>query len=279
MLFRSAVLTHPATDQALLQDVFGEVHMLSHLVGSVNRLDIVRFRKMQTELDERNEKIAKQEARLQAATAERVEMLKRIEALEQRVQHLASQEPVKAAATDESTSAAALMQRLETEKARSEALNLRLKDAEEKYREAERRAALLSERDHALHRELAAAEAAIGFDRSSERAVSSSEGGSLGSSLLYVGGRPSLFDRLKHVAAERGIDLLIHDGGVEDNIALLPGLVAQSDAALFPVDCVSHSAANLLKRLCRDTQKKFIPLRTASLATFIATLADGEASA
>jgi hypothetical protein len=45
-----AVLTHPATTQILVRLVFGEVHMLSHLVGAANRADIRRL----CELEQRN---------------------------------------------------------------------------------------------------------------------------------------------------------------------------------------------------------------------------------
>jgi hypothetical protein len=47
-----ALLTHPATTQALVQSAFGEVHMLSHLVGAANRADIRRLAMLETERDE-----------------------------------------------------------------------------------------------------------------------------------------------------------------------------------------------------------------------------------
>ena len=37
-----AVLTHPRATEKLVQDVFAEVHILSHLVGAANRADIRR---------------------------------------------------------------------------------------------------------------------------------------------------------------------------------------------------------------------------------------------
>ena len=39
-----AVLTHPHSTEDLARQVFGEVHMLSHLVGAANRADIRRLR-------------------------------------------------------------------------------------------------------------------------------------------------------------------------------------------------------------------------------------------
>jgi Uncharacterized protein conserved in bacteria (DUF2325) len=90
--------------------------------------------------------------------------------------------------------------------------------------------------------------------------------------LLYVGGRPAQIDHLHEVAESTGAALLYHDGGVKERGGLLPGLVSRADAVLFPVDCVSHAAMLTVKRLCRQTGKKFVPLRSAGLAPFCAAL-------
>lgn len=68
--------------------------------------------------------------------------------------------------------------------------------------------------------------------------------------------------------------LLAHDGGIEDNSSALPGLVSRAGAAFFPVDCVSHLAAGQIKKLCREIGKPFVPLRTASVASFMAAISD-----
>jgi len=44
-----AVLTHPLTGPALVKRAFGEVHMLSHLVGAAGRADIRRLRQIEGE--------------------------------------------------------------------------------------------------------------------------------------------------------------------------------------------------------------------------------------
>src|SRR3984957_12831766 len=80
-----ALLTHPAVDAKLVQDVFGDVHMLSHQVGAAARLDIARLRRLEAELGERDDKIARQQARLAASAAERVAMRETIERLEARL--------------------------------------------------------------------------------------------------------------------------------------------------------------------------------------------------
>ncbi|MFX6357468.1 hypothetical protein ABTF91_19995, partial [Acinetobacter baumannii] len=45
-----------------------------------------------------------------------------------------------------------------------------------------------------------------------------------GRTLLYVGGRPRLTDRLSALARQRGAVFLSHDGGMEEGAALLPAL-------------------------------------------------------
>ena len=44
-----AALSHPATNDVLLREIFADVHMLSHLVGAANRADIRRLRQLEDE--------------------------------------------------------------------------------------------------------------------------------------------------------------------------------------------------------------------------------------
>src|SRR5262249_62178826 len=91
-------------------------------------------------------------------------------------------------------------------------------------------------------------------------------------SLLYVGGKPAHIGHLRGLAERAGAAFLYHDGGIEERGGLLPGLVSRADVVLFPVDCVSHAAMLQLKRLCHQADKRFLPLRSAGLATFCAAL-------
>jgi uncharacterized protein DUF2325 len=93
-----------------------------------------------------------------------------------------------------------------------------------------------------------------------------------GLSLLYVGGRPNQIAHLRALAEDRGAALLHHDGGIEHHPDLLAGLTSRADIVLFPVDCVSHDAALTVKRLCRQSAKRFIPLRSAGTTSFLAAL-------
>ena len=57
-----AVLSHPAATDAVMRQAFGDVHMLSHMVGAANRADIRRLR----QLEEENAALS---AKLEAAAA------------------------------------------------------------------------------------------------------------------------------------------------------------------------------------------------------------------
>jgi hypothetical protein len=47
----------------------------------------------------------------------------------------------------------------------------------------------------------------------------------------------------------------------------------------FPVDCVSHAAMSLIKRLCQQSGKPFLPLRSSGLTPFCGALCSGAALA
>ena len=66
-----AALTHPLASEALRTRVFGEVHMLSHLVGSANRADIRRLAELEKETNELKAKVDRQQLLLRDAIVTR----------------------------------------------------------------------------------------------------------------------------------------------------------------------------------------------------------------
>lgn len=268
-----AVLTHPATDQALASEVFGEVHMLSHLVGMSNRADIVRLRALERDLGERDEKIARQEARIVRMARQHDALARRIEELDLEMKRRPAR--IEAGGNSEGVTVTALRRRLADEQARSALLEARLAGQDRTLAAQNQDMLELREQTAALRHELAALEAALADLAGIAEATPPQSAPDLaGRRLLYVGGRPKQIEQLRALAVRRGGTLLAHDGGIEDSATLLPGLVSQADAALFPVDCVSHQAAGLVKRLCRDMGKPFMPLRSASAASFLAAIGE-----
>jgi hypothetical protein len=266
-----AVLTHPATDRPLIEEAFGQVHMLSHMVGSSNRIDIVRLRTLERELAERDEKIARQEARLSDNSRERSKLVREIEILEAEARRRDVADRATAEMVSNAATTSMLLQRLDAEKAHSSALASRMADLEEQIGRVRRSVSTLNKQNDQLQREVKALEAELSIGEEGDP-TARVESDLKGVTVLYVGGRPGLIDQLKKIVTKRGGTLLSHDGGIEENLSALPGLVSRAAVAFFPIDCVSHSAVGQIKKSCREGHKSFIPLRTASVASFIAAI-------
>jgi hypothetical protein len=261
-----AAITHPATDWALIQDIFGEVHMLSHLVGQSNRADIRRLRQLEADLAERDEAIAAQEQRIR-------ELMEQRDGLSARKRSIESEQAISLAASTVAAlpyeTSRSLEQRLVREQAHVEALEQKLAT----LMQASGRLTAELEGEIAKRRsadaELAAMEAAFGSSDERGPAPDVESARLAGRTLLYVGGRPRQVANLRRFTREKGGELLSHDGGIEDSLGLLAGLVGRSDLVLFPVECVSHEATGMVKRFCEASGVPFRPVRSASLASFV----------
>jgi hypothetical protein len=271
-----ALVTHPLTDPELMQRVYGEVHMLSHLAGRANhsaRHELIVLKRRVAELEE-----------AQAWTAEASRL--RIKELEQRAEMLAERaRRVDVLEQDLATtwSRLAALENGETLahlRAEKESLAKKLDQALRRAESAEREA-----REWAA---LAVAEACApgvpaGADQplppdAEERCPASCDAVEAGDCpgpdlcgrrILYVGGRNRQVAHFRALAAQHNGELLHHDGGLSESTTRLAAMVQRVDAILCPIDCVSHDACLRIKHLCKRTAKPFVPLRSASLACFV----------
>lgn len=263
-----AVMTHTATTDSLVKRVFGQVHMLSHLVGAANRADIRRLADLEAENAALREKAERQQLQLRDAVTQREAKIRDLEALLAKA--LAQSVGVpgdEAAETDAiATMVANLERRLSSESGRRAHLEERLKASETRLLE-EQKARGEADRRHAeIAAELAAAEALAAPEETDTLPMLE------GRTILYVGGQTGHVANLRDVAARSGAKLLHHDGGIEDRNPQLAGLISQADIVFFPVDCISHDAMQTVKRLSRQAAKPYVPLRSAGLGSFLAAL-------
>jgi len=267
-----AVLTHRDVTADLRQRVFGDVHMLSHLVGAANRADIRRLVALEAENAELRDKLEQQQLRSQQLLDERDAATARL--LRQETEHALRElrdAPAQGPAADlDALNAAVAVQTTRREHAESEAAAA--------ARESERLAEELSRlRLHAeaLGRELHAAEVQLressDLGADAPRALTASL---KDRRILYVGGRPSSTPAIRDLVLRHGGDFQRHDGGLEDRKGLLESAVAWAELVIFPVDCIDHDSASRLKRLCMKQGTPFVPLRSAGVASFAAAIAD-----
>jgi hypothetical protein len=270
-----AALSHPATNEALLREIFAEVHMLSHLVGAANRADIRRLRQLEEVNAQLEAKVERQQQQLRDAVVPRDATIRELrQALGERIMRDRDSAAQHSSDSDSGiwvNLVADLKRRLATTESRCKRFEREL---------AECRSALIAERnaraetekqDRELRRELDEVEASlasipeIGNSSEQPRRLSNL-------TLLYVGGRQAQIGHLRAFAERSGALLLHHDGGIEERSGLLQGLISRADAVLFPVDCISHAAMSFVKRICGQSGKPFVPLRSGGLAPFCAAL-------
>jgi hypothetical protein len=271
-----ALRSHAAATEAIVKKAFQDVHMLSHLVGAANRADIRRLRQLEEEKGALTEKLHRQQQQLRDGFTSRDETIRQLNKL--LADHHSAGEPAANPADCREEDGARrviadLNRKLGQETTRRERLEQRLnamsdgmRTLEASFQEAQ------GERD-ALRREIESLEDHIAgllqpATGDGEAALDLST-----RTILYVGGRPNQIPQLKALVERTGARFLHHDGGIEHNSSLLPGLISRADVLLFPIDCISHDAVATLKRLCRQLEKPYLPLRAASLATLASSLA------
>ncbi len=269
-----SALTHPCTSDRLVCRVFGEVHMLSHLVGASNRADIRRLRALEARNAELEAELAAERRGRREALSERDACLHALER-QLRMPPAATADPPPAAAP-EATEDSGADHRLAALEARLAKADQRRAAIEERCVAAEAQLVLERERAAADAIELESARAEVdALQRQLRGLLADAPGPSRpaapslgGARVLVVGARPAQIGHWRALVERQGGELLHHDGGVDDNILALGGLVSRADLILFPVDCVSHEAMWSAKRLAMQQAKPWLPMRTASLAAF-----------
>ncbi len=232
--------------------IFGDVHMLSHVLGRVTHQNASRASELQAGLDDLEAKLLRQAERHRQLVAER--------------------DVAQARLSESAVAAVPLM-------AAPEVRNLR---REQPPARRERALAVARERARAAERMIGDLQQQLGRARWQQRmraatgapacpgaeACDETVQTSIARRILYVGGRSGAIDNLRRVAARMGAELVHHDGGEEHALVRIDGMIEGCDAVVCPIDCVSHSACLRAKVLCRKFAKPFVPLRSAGATSF-----------
>jgi hypothetical protein len=274
-----ALMTHPCATVPVRQAAFGELHMLSHLVGAANRADIRRLVALEEDNAALKDKIERQHSRLREIGAERDATIAQLTEQIAGLTALAARQP-SADSAQLAAEVQALQQKLAGGEARLALHTSRREAAEQRALQEQGTAeALRQSRDHALallkvvQAECQALESATldALDQPGNRRAALEN--LRDKRVVYVGGRPGSNNALKALVGSAGGEFLVHDGGVEDRKGLLATALPGADLVVFPVDCIDHDSMNMLKRVCERHQVEYYPLRSASVASFIELIA------
>jgi hypothetical protein len=276
------VLSHPICSDELQWRYFGEIHMLSHLVGSSRQSDLSRVHDLDVTCTSLEGKLAQLKHDHRAVLKERkgledelVEQRRGLERSERRLVRV--QERISELESQSGATAIG---------ARVDGLERDLRQAQQKANDVETK---LFETQHLLDDALATAtrvakemgelvaenqameiELAASILEQVERIGDETreEPGLSGKRVLCVGGRASLVQYYRAVVERRGGEFLHHDGGLEDSMDAVTRALSTVDAVVCPVDCVSHAACLRVKKACKHLAKQFIVLRSSGLSSF-----------
>ncbi len=287
-----AAWTHPRCDMETAQRIYGDIHMLSHQAGAAHQADVNRLKQLEAEnaalkaeLQAQREKggqrlaekiqeaelLKRQLAEMEVFACEREALAVRVVELEARCRELEGADG--------------------GQKARADALALRLVSAEDRTNAAEARVRDLSRQLEESRRDLVAAEQAMeswllldgapegdacALSAACGRECASGKDGAEaamprleGRSVLCVGGRPGLVETYRRLVERLGGRFAHHDGGLEDNPRFLDGVLSAADAVICQAGCISHGAYWKLKDHCKRTGKPCVYLKGAGVSSFV----------
>lgn len=253
-----AFMTHRHIASELRGQIFGEVHMLSHLMGASARSQSAETAALKTRIDDLVRRRDRSEATHMEALAERDATIARLQAeLASARQALSSRDnPAPSQTAPKVRSAPAKMQRaLDVARARARAAEAELKTLQLQV-QAARKKVIQAGKSRSER-------APAAFSLTETSPVQERLGGR---TVLYVGGHNRQLPHLQKIAETFGASLLHHDGGLEDAVTRIDDVLPSVDCVLCPIDCVSHDACLRAKQGCKRLGKDFVPLRSASKA-------------
>jgi len=285
-----AIVTHPHSSESLLEQVFGEVHMLSHLSGASTRTDIKLLGKLRHEktlaetslsqnTDTFNKRLNKKQNEIdrlkiiqnkfEQDSVEIDQLTKRIHDLETCRKYQQLQKTIEGLSERLYTTTS----QLGSFKRKYLELEIQLKNEQKRTAFLEQEAAdSLKERDMAevvLQKLLSSnCQQNCGVSNKQSCPINNLEG----KNILYVGGRASQCPYFKTLVEQSNGSFLYHDGGKEDGRLKLNGALSQADVIVCPTDYISHDAYKRIKRHCDRQSKQLVMIAHASLSSFTSGL-------
>lgn len=262
-----ATLTHARCDEWLEMRVLGQVHMLQHQVGAAQRVDVGRHRELvaehqalaraYAEVQQRVTAWSQAQAREQQAWAqERMQHRAAVIALQTQLAQAQDQLRQWQAARPDLPEREVLLERLEAQRARNQALQRALNQL------ASRPAAVADPQPAPIT--VARPPEPVAVDLG-QRVV------------LCVGGRGGSVPQYRQAVEGCGAQFLHHDGGEEHKPAQLEPQLAAADLVICQTGCISHDAYWRVKDHCKRHRKRCVFVETPSRSAFERALAEAAA--
>ncbi|MCK5902601.1 MAG: DUF2325 domain-containing protein [Cocleimonas sp.] len=278
-----ALITHPAVTIALIDEIYAEVHMLSHIAGASMRVDLhelsvirrenqqlkrqqqQRYQKHNRTLYGKEALIRKQEKQLEKRQIE-------INALNVALM----QTPY----DDRSNTLQQTKHKLHSRKEKITFLEQSVADYKLKWESATTRQVSLQAQLGQTKEALNVVESLLEsyLVKAHPNACGASNTCShrdlKGQCILYVGGRDQQCRHFKPLVENNNGKFIHHDGGLSDGSSKLNSILVKADIVMCPLDCISHEAMIKVKKHCKISEKTLVMMPHSSLSAFSKGLND-----
>jgi hypothetical protein len=264
-----AIMSHPLTDEQMKRDFYGDIHMLSHLSGASNRVDLKRLTFLEKDWVSLKKESSSEQAKTQKLKVENMSLLSSIRDQEGVVANLNFQfstlqekhaELIESNREKQHQVLKAQVSKLNSQLAAQKNERLKFQDDLEGLIELVKtleRKQLSSQSEVEIYKEESEFLQSL-LDQEKGRGDCQFKDQSLcGQCVLYVGGKKSLIPHYRELIEEKSGVFLHHDGGDEQNTQNLFSSLTRADIVIFPSSCISHEAYWKIKSVCKKQQKQF----------------------
>jgi len=277
-----AIATHPLTGLLLRDEIYADIHMLSHISGASIRLDMEAFKRLKIAHRDLKMQFQKSQTnsqkRLNEKTALINQLTKKLEqanSIEIRYQNLQDKFNNLLATDKQEKNIDKLRNKLAIEMQRRKQTENDLKQAMKNIHSLQQQLDFNQQENNSLQTMQNQQSTDSCNSSCTVSKVFDDNGIDLcGRCILYVGGRNNLCSHFRTLVERANGEFIHHDGGREDGPARLNSTLFRADIVVCPLDCISHKAIHLIKKHCEINTKPLAYMHRASTSAFAKALSD-----
>lgn len=255
-----ALLINKHSTEALRDEIYGDVHMISHIAGQENRNGVRQLRESHQRLTHENKK---QQRLLEQKNRKIADLSNQLKQLNQQLVQSQLKTEDKTKQLNALDDEVGQRRKIKQQQQLIHSLQNQLNKAQTTSTET------VTPKTHfnpMRQNSLKKAEATV--KQCQGECADCQQTDLCGKKILYVGGFSRHRKKFQKITESIGGQFFYHDGGKQQSEHQLDDLVKKADAVFCPVDCVSHSAIGRIKSLVKSHCKDCIYLKSASLSSF-----------
>ncbi|MCK5829305.1 MAG: DUF2325 domain-containing protein [Methylococcales bacterium] len=279
-----AIMSHPNTNSDMKKDFYGDIHMLSHLSGASNRVNLKRLNQLERERVELIRDASFKQTKNYRQKADNLHLKKTINILESKNMELKHQlfaiqkDNIELKQLQNTKNHHLLKLQLEKLTRKNNVQAREIKKQQRSREQSDNLVAQLKKQqltnvsEISIYKEEANYLQYLLTQNKKSDYCQFKKQDLCGQCVLYVGGKKNLIPHYRELIEENAGVFLHHDGGLEKNTQDLAQLLSRADIVLFPSDCISHDAYWKIKRSCKKQQKQYEYLNSPGLCSLSSVL-------